>query len=254
MKPDNSVLVEEKNIREAWKDYFEGLYTPKQSEGYDNVFCSHIEHRLDDITNEQSGARNRPDETSIVHTLTVDEVAVACSRLKTGKAPGADGVQPEHLKYAGRRFLELLTSLYNAIIWHEWRPQALKRGIIVTIPKGSKDSTIPDNNRGITLMPVLGKVMDTLLLKQVDGWINDTLDDLQGANRAGVSSLETAAVLQETIAHCVTKGTTMYVALLDIRKASDSVWHAGMFVQLYDMGMDRKLWRILRNSYAAFQL
>lgn len=123
----------------------------------------------------------------------------------------------------------------------------------MTIPKGTKDHTVPDNNRGITLMPVLGKVLDSLLLKRVDGWITSTLDELQGANRRGVSSLETAACLQEFIAQNVSRGRTVYIALLDVRKAFDTVWHAGLFVQLHDLGLDPKIWRILRDSYSNFK-
>jgi len=250
VKNDGIVLTGEDDIREAWRAYFEDLYTPKQKLEYDDEINEELEQRFKAITDEQAAVRT--DGDSLIQPLTVSEVSEACRQLRAGKAPGVDGVQPEHLKYAGQNLLRLLTDLYNAMIWHEWRPQVLKQGIIVTIPKGSKDSAIPDNNRGITLMPVLGKVMDSLLLKQADGWINSTLDELQGANRNGVSSLETAACLQEAIAHSVNRGSSVYVALLDIRKAFDTVWHAGMFMQLYDMGMDRKLWRILRNCYTNF--
>lgn len=46
--------------------------------------------------------------------------------------------------------------------------------------------------------------------------------------RRGSSSLEVAAVLQEVIAY-------KQVVLLDVKKA-DSVWYAGLFVKLHEMG------------------
>ncbi len=218
LKPDGTILTGEDQIREAWKEYFEDLYTPKNKPHYDEAFREEVEERLSDIVQAE---QNKSGGDTVLEALTVQDVSKACKLLKAGKAPGADGVQPEHLKHAGKNFLCLLTKLYNAMIWHEWRPQVLKRGIIVTIPEGAKDKTLPDNNRGITLMPVLGKVIDLLLLKRVNGWITSTLDDLQGANRTGISSLETAACLKETIAHNANKGNTVYVALLDVKKAFD---------------------------------
>ncbi len=244
--PDGTVLTGEEQIREGWRDYFENLYTPKTPPHYDEDFRVETEQRLRDIE------RNMQDADQACDPLDVEDVAKACRKLKSGKAPGADGVQPEHLRYAGQGFLRLLTRIFDAIIYHEWRPDVLKRGIIVTLPKGSKDCTVPDNNRGITLMPVLGKVLDSLLLKSVDTWMTTTLDRLQGANRSGVSSLETAACLQQAIATNTSPEHATYVALLDVKKAFDTVWQTGLFVQLHDMGLDRKIWRILRNSYTNF--
>lgn len=193
------------------------------------------------------------DSTILQEKLLTEDVRSTCRRLKAGKAPGVDGLQGEHLKYGGPLFMDLVTQLYNAIVSKEWRPPSMKQGLIVPIPKGTKDHTIPDNNRGITLMPVLSKVLDTILLNKAENWIDSKLDELQGANRRGVSSIETSATLQEAIASNVKQGHTVYVALLDVKKAFDTVWHDGMFVKLYDMGMDPKLWRILRNSYSGFK-
>lgn len=246
LAPDGTVLTGEEQIREAWKDYFENLYTPKNPPHYDEAFRVTTEQRLRDIERSMKGADPACDP------LDMEDVTHACRQLKSGKAPGADGVQPEHLKYAGHEFIRLLTRIFDAIIYHEWRPEVLKRGIIVTLPKGAKDCTIPDNNRGITLMPVLGKVLDSLLLKRFDTWMITTLDRLQGANRSGVSSLETAACLQQAIATNTSPAQSVYVALLDVKKAFDTVWQIGLFVQLYDMGLDRQIWRILRNSYRNF--
>ncbi len=74
----------------------------------------------------------------------------------------------------------------------------MRRGVIVPIPKGKKNPMLPENNRGITLMPVVGKVYDKILLSRSDNWFKDVQHEQQGANRELVSSLHTAAILQET--------------------------------------------------------
>ncbi len=254
MKPfvnsEGHVLTDENAIVEGWKNYFEALYTPKSQPHYDQGFKDETEGRFRDL----SAATAAPAESTILNMpISRHDVTKACRKLKTGKAPGADGMQPEHLKYGGSIFLGLVTQLFNAIVHHEYRPPVLKRGIIVPIPKGGKDSTLPDNNRGITLMPVLSKLLDSILLQRVDHWFVSKLDSLQGANRAGSSSIETAAVLQELIAQNLNRRNTVYVVLLDVKKAFDTVWHEGMFVKLHDMGLDPKLWRLLVNSYSNFK-
>lgn len=61
-------------------------------------------------------------------------------------------------------------------------------------------------------MPVRSKVLDTLLLKRAESWIDSQLD------RRGISCIETAATLQEAISQCRKRGQTVYVALLDVKK------------------------------------
>ena len=148
---------------------------------------------------------------------------------------------------------QLLTHFFNAMLHLEWRPPALKRGIIIPIPKGNKDCTIPSNNRGITLMPTLGKLYDSTLLLRADHWFQVNLDGQQGANRPRVSCLETALVLHETIAYNTSRDSTVYVGFMDVKKAFDSVWLDGLFVKLHDKGFDKKLWWVLRDAYADFQ-
>ena len=129
----------------------------------------------------------------------------------------------------------------------------MRKGIIVPIPKGKKDRTLPDNNRGITLRSVLGKVYDKILLKRADDWFQAIMHDQQGANRTCSSSVNTAMILKETISYNRNRGKTVYTALLDTKKAFDTVWQNGLFYKLRQYGMDRKLWRILKNVYDGFQ-
>ena len=44
-----------------------------------------------------------------------------------------------------------------------------------------------------------------------------------------------------------------YVAVLDTRKAFDTVWHYGLFWKLYQKGLNAKLWRILWMWYRSSQ-
>ena len=45
----------------------------------------------------------------------------------------------------------------------------------------------------------------------------------------------------------------MYVALLDVKKAFDSVWINGMLYKLIKLGVDKRLLKIISDSYNGFQ-
>ncbi len=44
-----------------------------------------------------------------------------------------------------------------------------------------------------------------------------------------------------------------YVVLLDTKQAFDTIWHEGLFDQLFKYKIDYKFWFILRNYYTGFK-
>lgn len=136
----------------------------------------------------------------------------------------------------------------------EYIPEHFKRGVIVPIPKGTdKDYTLQDNYRGITLLLVLGKLYEKSAAAPGGSLASTVIDDLQGASQPKCSSLHTSLLLRETIAHNRERNSTVYVCLLDTRKAVDTVWTKGLLFKLLKDGVHTKLWIILRNHYDGFQ-
>ena len=144
----------------------------------------------------------------------------------------------------------VLIRLYSSMLLLTYKPESLKCGVIVPIPKGNKDHSDPDNSRGITLLSILSKAYDKLLLKRHEHWYKDKLSSLQGIADDCSSSLTTALLLHETIAN---NNGAMYVALVDVKKAFDSVWINGMLYKLLQLGMDRRLWAVICDSYTNFR-
>ena len=71
----------------------------------------------------------------------------------------------------------------NIMIRREQVPQHYKRGYIAPTPKIDKDPTIKDNNRGITLLPIVYKLLEMVLLEREKPWLDrdDVIDE--GAGR-----------------------------------------------------------------------
>jgi hypothetical protein len=75
-------------------------------------------------------------------------------------------------------------------------------------------------------------------------------NNYQFAYQADKSCALASFVLQETISHNVERGSKVYCCFLDSSKAFDSVWLDGLFYKLFQLGMNGKSWRILRNWYS----
>ena len=48
-------------------------------------------------------------------------------------------------------------------------------------------------------------------------------------------------------------GNSVYVVMLDVAKAFDSVWIEGLLYKLFHLGMEGRLWRLLRECYDGFK-
>ena len=75
---------------------------------------------------------------------------------------------------------------------------------------------------------------------------------LQSACKKGLSCLNTAFLLKETVATSMEDNELVYVAFFDVAKAFDSVWIEGLFYQLWEIGVRGKTWRLLYRCYLYF--
>jgi hypothetical protein len=242
----NFIYDEIEQVQE-WKDYCEILFSPSENEQFDEQHKEEICREVE-LLYDQSYMR---EDVVLRDPYTVAEVSLLCKNLNKDKAPGWDMIDPEHLIYGGEIVYSILTSLYNAMNILEKTPIHLKRKLIVPIEKPGLDSTYKNNNRGLSIGPIIGKVYDKLILKRWEPWIreNKVVSVMQGAGNEKCSSLHTSWLLREAIAYNTERKMSVHICLLDIKKAFDTVWKEGLMVQLYRTGVEGKLWRIIYEMY-----
>ena len=124
------------NILTGWASHFSSLATPSSHDSFDPSFKSLVHCEFSHLV-------ELPPGDHIYLTLT--EVEQAVRSLPPHKAAGPDGVEAEHLLYAGPLLIDHLRSLFNAILAMCHIPSSFLEGYIIPIPKGhNKDlSTIP---------------------------------------------------------------------------------------------------------------
>ena len=249
--PNGKVITDANDIRNAWKDYFNRLYTPTEDPSYDSDFKLYVEDCLK-VMEKESVLSN---ENLLENPITDDELNKIMNTLRNKKAPGWDCVSSEHVKYGGCRLRTCIKYLFQIIVKYEIVPVHFKLGIIVPIPKGTKCQTNQDNYRGITLLPVIAKMFEKWVMIRVEKWSidNNIIHKMQGAAQAKCSSLNTSWLVREIISYNLERSKPVYVVLLDVRKAFDTVWQDGLFFKLYNYGLSGKTWRILRKLFENFK-
>ena len=245
-----TILTDPDDIRDDWTSYYENLYKECSDESYDDNFKGHIESELLRMRSSTRTHENMLTGGKIIPA----EVLVLIKNLKNNKAAGWDGITAEELKNMGPIGVSALTWLYNSIIHQIDIPLSLKKGLLVPIPKPDKDSSVKDNNRGITLLPVLYKLLEKIIIERENTWfVNENIIDvLQSSGKEKCSCLHTSFLVQEAIAYGRNRDCPVHGASLDARKAFDTVWIEGLMFKLRKAGMNPTAVGLLENAYTDF--
>ena len=121
--------------------------------------------------------RIRPD-------VTLKELKDIIGRFSNKKAPGIDGITADVLKKLPDHILERLVIFYRSLLKIGYFPKKWKIGVVVPIPKPTKNRirTVKDQ-RGITLLVLLGKIEEILMVNRLD--LHDYSNNLINENQFG---------------------------------------------------------------------
>jgi exonuclease III len=188
---------------------------------------------------------------------TTEQMARALGGLKNGKACGpalseqvADAPN-EFLKHGGPALHAALLRFFNWVRAAELCPSHWSQGLVCTLYKDGRPED-PSNYRGITLLSCMGKLYTKLMQQHVQGALElkGRLPEEQGGFRAKRGCVDHVYTLFELLASRRREGRDTYVFFLDVRKAFDTTWRAGLWKQLWEHGVTGRTWRQIRALYA----
>ena len=105
-------------------------------------------------------------------------------------------------------------------------PMEWKRARVIMIPKPGKDKSLPKSYRPISLLPVLGKLLERVLASRISKHLEERkyLNPNQSGFRKGRSTNDQRFRLAQSVGNCMTMGKDTLGHFLDVKKAFDSVW------------------------------
>jgi len=95
------------------------------------------------------------------------EVSAAIVSLKVRKAPGYDLISGKVLQEIPPTAVVLLTTVYNSMLRLYYYPLLRKFAKIIMVPKPGKPTHEVTSYRTISLLPILSKIFEKLLLKRL---------------------------------------------------------------------------------------
>lgn len=150
------------------------------------------------------------------------------------KSPGYDLITVKILKELPLLGIKYITQIFNAMLKHGYFPAQLKVAQIILIPKPGKPPEEVTSYRPISLLPVLSKIFEKLLLCRLKPIIeaNKLIPSHQFGFREQHSTVEQVHRVVKSIRTAFEKKLYCSAVFLDITQAFDKVWHAGLLFKL----------------------
>jgi hypothetical protein len=150
------------------------------------------------------------------------------------KAPGYDFITGQVLKKLPKKAIVMLTTIYNCMISILYYPLIWKYAHIIMVPKPGKALENVTSYRPISLLPLLSKVFEKLLLKRIleDTDITTQLPPHQFGFREGHSTVQQTHRIINQISKSLEEKKYCTAVFLDVTQAFDKVWHTGLLCKL----------------------
>ena len=182
----------------------------------------------------------------------LEEVTAAIKAMKSGKAPGADGVTAEMLKADVNVTAPIVTEIFKQI-WEEGQiPEAWKTGLIFKLPKKG-DLGDCNNWRGITLLSLTSKVFSRIVLSRLTAVLEKDLRPQQAGFRPGRSCSDHIFTLRQILEQSKEWNTPLYIIFIDLEKAFDSIHQESLWKILRHYGVPSKLVQVVAMLYSDFK-
>ena len=245
----NSVLKRNKSSLPAIRVSSDRLATTSAEKA--EILCQAFAKNssLDDSGHSLPTFPSRTDASLSIPFISVKQVRRIMKNLDSSKSSGPDGIPVIVLKECSPELAPVLAKLFRRCLSKGEFPRSWKVAAVVPVPKKGNDTSQPSNYRPISLLPIIGKVFESVvnahLLKYLE--LHGLLSDKQFGFRSSRSTGDLLAYVTEQVSRVLDRqGETRTVAL-DISKAFDKVWHRGLLHKLASYGIKDQLLQLLTS-------
>lgn len=221
-KSDNTWAKSNEEKTEVFAEHLSSTFKPNPREANSNE---------ENIINYLSSPLQLSPPPKYVH---VSEVANEIKYLNCRKAPGYDLITATVLKRLPKKGKVAITQIFNAIFRIQYVPVQWKFSQIITILKPGKPNHDVKSYRPISLLPLLSKLLEKLILKRLNPILEDAhiVPAHQFGFRNQHSTVEQIHRIVSQIEKAFEEQKYCSAAFLDISQAFDRVWHTGLLYKI----------------------
>lgn len=189
------------------------------------------------------------DEDEIPY-ITLRELKNMCMHnLSSKKSPGYDLISGRVMKELPEVAFQKLQYIINACFKLKYVPRHWKIAEVIVIPKPGKPPMEVTSYRPISLLPIMSKIFEKLLLKRLDRIIKqrNLIPTHQFGFRNKHSTIDQVHRITNIIEKTFEEKKVCSAVFLDVAQAFDRVWHEGLKFKLH-RDLPRQYFEVL-DSY-----
>lgn len=252
-----------KRKREAWKTLCDGLEDDIFGDGY-KIALRHMGrlslpfklpvNRKMEVARElfpqcHNEIEKYPEAAAVNERITIEELKYACAKMKTGRAPGPDGVPAEAIKILVTAYPDIVLDAMNDVLVSQELPACWKLAKLTLLWKGAGLSSASDF-RPICLLNTLGKTFERIIKERLETSI---------AERGGFSPRQFGFVKGASTVHAVktvvdraanSRKTWVALIALDVKNAFNSASWRIILEKLRKWGIQQYLINIVGSYFA----
>ncbi|KAK3101624.1 hypothetical protein FSP39_004973 [Pinctada imbricata] len=174
--------------------------------------------------------------------ISENDVKDILSLLDVSKACGPDLVKARLLKEAGSVLCIPLAKIFNKSLSLSRFPDTWKKANVTPVHK-KENSALIKNYRPISLLSIIGKVMEKCIFKYLHNFVLDhsVLSVHQSGFSLGDSTVNQLLYISNDIIRALDSGKEVRAVFCDISRAFDRVWHTGLLYKLSEIGISGNL-------------
>ena len=169
--------------------------------------------------------------------------------VNKNKAKDPFHLKAEHFIYASSTtFVQEIAKIINKIFKSNC-PEALSVSVIIPLVKSyNKSLKDPNNYRGISLIPILTKILENIILEKCPSLKSPSTSQFGFTHKSSTTHAE--LLIQDTIKYYNSNGSPLYICSLDATKAFDSCNWYKLFEKLDTKGhVPKPILKFLIDSY-----
>ena len=188
-------------------------------------------------------------DTSPISIYAKEELCAALRLMSNHKACDKMGIVAEMLKCGSERLQSAILDLFNDVLDPNKPPLATwkQTKLIVIFKKG--DPTLPSNYRPIAILPILYKLFSRMLCARMKKKILQKQSVDQAAYRDGFSTEDHLLSVSLLAESCAEWNAELWIALVDFKKAFDTVEHGALWSTLRNQGVEMSYIYLLQRPY-----
>ena len=241
---ENCYIEDQFEILKEEKKFYESLY--RSTKINPNSFKNSPFFNSENVT-----TLSEEEKKSCEGLINDEECINALKDFDNNKTPGTDGLPAEFYRFFWPDICHDLLASYNFAFQHGTLSISQRRGIISLIPKKSKDKTLLENLRPISLLNVDYKILTKVITKRIEKVLPTLINSDQTGYVKGRYIGENVRLIYDVI-HYMDKSNQKGIAIfLDFKKAFDFIeWnYLSETLQLFNFGHDIQNWiKIFYNN------